>query len=158
LQSIFPNTPNKSAHGHRLAHDDSYVILQLKNSKAFRIYCVVYETTVSMIVLSEEVVIYIITFLRALDLATLSEVDKTIFSKSRIRRAVQRMMLESPILQIPQPTGKKCLWNYSLEALSPATLFVFEITSFLQVLSYPQPINEKGNDRVISHFMIVMFV
>jgi hypothetical protein len=108
-----------------------------------------------MIVLSEEVVVYIITYLRALDLATLSEVDKTIFSKSRIRRAIQRAMLESPILQIPQPIGKKCLWNFSLESLSPATLFVFEITGFLQALSYPQPISDKGNERV--YFLILYY-
>ena len=100
-----------------------------------------------MKVVSDEVIIYILTYLRAIDLATLNEVDKTVFSKQKLQKAIQRIMMESPNTAIQTPS-KKAVWVLPFDVLSPAALYVFEVTSILSAIAYPQPINEKGMFRL----------
>mmetsp|Transcript_28411 Transcript_28411/g.31021 ORF Transcript_28411/g.31021 Transcript_28411/m.31021 type:complete len:426 (-) Transcript_28411:856-2133(-) len=95
--------------------------------------------------LSDEIVVYLLTYFRAIDLATLSGVNKQLFSKSRVRLAVQRTILDSPISQVQTGSKKSNSANSAvLEQLTPSALYVFEVTSFLYVLAYPQPIDNKG--------------
>jgi hypothetical protein len=96
--------------------------------------------------LSDELIIHIIGFLRAIDIAKLAEVNKTIFSRKRLSFAIRRIIIESPIssLQI-----KKLTSLLEFDMLTAATLYVFEINSILSSLSFPHPIDSKGKKSLL---------
>ncbi len=105
--------------------------------------------------LSDEIVVYLLTYFRAIDLATLSGVNKQLFSKSRVRLAVQRTILDSPISQVQTGSKKSNSANSAvLEQLTPSALYVFEVTSFLYALAYPQPIDNKGKYDIILCYLL----
>jgi hypothetical protein len=102
--------------------------------------------------LSDELMVHIIGFLRAIDIARLSEVDKTIFSRKRLSFAIRRIMIESPVLPLQI---KKLTSLVELDILTAATLYVFEVNSILSSLSFPQPIESKGKRGFFLSFSVL---
>jgi hypothetical protein len=101
--------------------------------------------------LSDELMVHIIGFLRAIDIARLAEVDKTIFSRKRLSFAIRRIMIESPVLPLQI---KKLTSLVELDILTAATLYVFEVNSILSSLSFPQPIESKGKRGFLLSFSV----
>lgn len=92
--------------------------------------------------IADEMVISILSYLRALDLASVKEANKTIFSSFRIAAAV-RILLDSNQPASVAATYKKQLCLAS--ALNrPDSLYVFEVISALNALSQPAPLPGKG--------------
>ena len=103
--------------------------------------------------LADENMVAILEYLRATDLATVREVDKTIFHKSRVSTAVKFQIehiynvTSSPIagkrlVIIPvSPVGSP---GYSYCEYGCDVLYVREIKSILAALMSPVPMNGKG--------------
>jgi hypothetical protein len=97
----------------------------------------------AIISVSDEVIVHILSFLRAVDLAMLSKVDKRIFSKPHIEQAVRLIMTTSPSLQLASPLKKQ--QTFAINRCIPPHLYVLEITNILAALSFPLPLTgEKG--------------
>jgi hypothetical protein len=101
--------------------------------------------------LADETVVAILEFLRATDLVNVSEVDKTIFRKSRINSAVKYQLENiytisgTPVKDKKVPDspmgspGSRGLSQYSCDVL-----YVREIKSVLLALGSPIPVNGRG--------------
>ena len=101
--------------------------------------------------LADETIVAILNFLRATDLANVSEVDKTIFRKSRISSAVKYQLENiytisgTPVKdrKIPESPmgspGSRGSSQYSCDVL-----YVREIKSILLALGSPVPVNGRG--------------
>jgi hypothetical protein len=93
-------------------------------------------------ILSDEVFIRILTYLRSIDLANAREVDKTIFSAERISAAIHLEVLSYSWVGLPtqikmKETSISCIYR-------PDTLFIREILCINMSLSSPQPTGGKG--------------
>ena len=118
--------------------------------------------------LAAESIVNVLEYLRAVDLVSVSEVDKTVFQKSRIQKAVQyqlAMIYANPLAtptKVVRSTSfesplKMVLSNTSSHNRSPSfdfivdnpnlgcdVLYVREIRCLSAAISSPQPINGKG--------------
>ena len=99
--------------------------------------------------LSDDVLVRVLSFLRATDLASAREVDKSVFSARRVSSAIEQLLEEVYNLPLPpQPKrgigGTATLLNGRQHLYRPDFLFVREITSLLFVMSAPQPPAGKG--------------
>ena len=106
--------------------------------------------------LADETVVLILEYLRAMDLASVCEVDKTIFNKSRVYKAVKYQM-DNIYFSMCSPVKEKERKSYSIQD-SPCNtnllmehvqygcdvLYVREIKSILTALTSPIPVNGKG--------------
>jgi hypothetical protein len=99
-------------------------------------------TTTTIKHLLEENMVQVLCFLRASDLASCREVDKSIFSAMRISRAVEAQLALLYDLPIPPHLRKKTVADDALKR--PDLLYVAEITSITFCLSAPQPCAGKG--------------
>lgn len=86
--------------------------------------------------------ILILSYLRAADLVSVSETNKTIFSKHRISAAVQVLMARNQPTTIATPYKKQ--FSLVTAIYRPDSLFVFEVTSVLNALLAPSPPPGKG--------------
>lgn len=101
--------------------------------------------------LADETVVTILEFLRAMDLASVSEVDKTIFRKSRINSAV-KFQLENIYIMTGSPVKDKRVpdspvsspGSRGLSEFGCDVLYVREIKSILFALGSPAPSNGRG--------------
>ena len=103
--------------------------------------------------LADENIVAILEYLRATDLATVREVDKEIFHKSRVSTAVKFQiehiydvtfspMAEKRLVNIPgSPIGSPGYCNHEFGC---DLLYVREIKSILTALTSPVPMNGKG--------------
>ena len=101
--------------------------------------------------LADESVINVLEYLRAMDLASVSEVDKTIFHKTRVSRAV-KYQLENKYVIMASPSKERRITDSPMN--SPGTrstseygcdvLYVREIKSILLALVSPAPVNGRG--------------
>jgi hypothetical protein len=89
--------------------------------------------------LNEDSVIHIMTFLRAVELAAIMEVNKAIFCQRRVELAVQRIIYESGI----SPKNKS-LKLVQEQIWTPAALYVFEVTSLQVAITSTIPLPGKG--------------
>ena len=98
--------------------------------------------------LCDEVVIEILMFLRAADLAALCETNKQIFSHYRIGTSIRRMILRpEPLLPLATSSAHKRILQRILVAKTlprPESLYAFEVANILSALAYPQPLAGKG--------------
>eukprot|EP01039_Chlorochromonas_danica_P007569 gene7569-8369_t len=92
--------------------------------------------------LSDEVVIYILTYLRAHDFASIQLVNKVLFPATRWQAAIQQWMNQHQPALIVTPLRKQMMLTMTIP--SPASLYVFEATSLLNALSLPTPLTGKG--------------
>lgn len=95
---------------------------------------------------SDEVMILIMMYLRATDFATLSEVDKSVFSRHRISMAIKEIMRQTTVLLYPNSPFRKNLVLAS-SIYRPESLFVFENMLILSALTYPAPPFGKGTSH-----------
>lgn len=103
--------------------------------------------------ISDEVMIHLLSYLRALDLGLLTRVDKDVFAKERIEQAVRLIINSSPSLQLFSPLKKQ--QNIACTVYTPPSLYVLEVTNILAAISFPLPLTgEKGKLRV-SYIIIV---
>jgi hypothetical protein len=101
--------------------------------------------------LADESVVNILEYLRAMDLVSVSEVDKTIFHKTRVSRAV-KYQLENIYVIMATPSKEKRIPDSPMN--SPGTrstseygcdvLYVREMKSILLALGSPAPVNGRG--------------
>lgn len=98
-----------------------------------------------------ESVIFALSYLRATDLASVREVDKTVFSAHRVHGAIVLLLKEIYDLPLPAaPRRSGGAESSSEETLyRPDFLYVKEISSILFVLSAPQPPAGKGQSHRI---------
>ena len=92
--------------------------------------------------IANENIVHILEYLRATELAVCSEVDTTVFSKSRIRCAVKHQLLTlyQPIfLSMPIKTPFYIDSDYRIDVL-----FVKEVKTILAALTYSPSILTKG--------------
>jgi hypothetical protein len=89
--------------------------------------------------LNEDSVVHIMTFFRAIELAAIMEVNKTVFCQRRVELAVQRIIYESGI----SPKNKS-LKLVQEQIWTPAALFVFEVTSLQFAITSTIPLPGKG--------------
>lgn len=98
--------------------------------------------------LCDEVVIEILMYLRAADLAALCETNKQIFSHYRIGTSILRMIRQpEPLLPLATPSPQKKILQRILDAKTlprPESLYAFEVANILSALAYPQPLTGKG--------------
>lgn len=87
--------------------------------------------------ISDEVFVLILTYLRAADLVSAREVDKTVFSCKRISDAI-----EFQLVAMYGMSNKPATMQFDL--LRPDILFIREVQCILSALSSPQPVNGKG--------------
>ena len=92
--------------------------------------------------LSNENVIHILSYLRATDLASAREVDKTVFSELRISHAIDLLLEEVYVLQTPSSTkpqkGPIAIGvPFTMFTKRPDYLFVKEISQILLALTSP---------------------
>lgn len=86
--------------------------------------------------LSDETTIYILQYLKSTDIASVSEVNKTIFTPDRISRAIEFSIANlCSLLQCSAPS----LLSYGTSQLRPIMLFQYEVKSILTALSSCQP-------------------
>lgn len=101
--------------------------------------------------LADESVINILEYLRAMDLVSVSEVDKTIFHKTRVSRAV-KYQLEHIYVIMSSPLKEKRIPDSPMNSpgsRSPSeygcdVLYVREIKSILLALGSPAPVAGRG--------------
>ena len=95
--------------------------------------------------LADETVVIILQYLRATDLASVREVDMTVFNRSRVSRAVKyQLEMVYPIASSPSkdqrtPSSPICISEYGCDVL-----YVREIKSILLALGSPVPVNGRG--------------
>ncbi len=96
--------------------------------------------------LSDETMIEILMYLRATELATLTETNKEFFSRYRVGMAIQRIIKESPtLINTTSPFKKHILRIQQAKGLlRPESLYVFEVANILSALTFPQPLFGKG--------------
>ena len=103
--------------------------------------------------LADENLVSILEYLRATDLATVREVDKTVFQKLRVSKAV-KFQIENIYSTTTSPTKEKRLLSLAESPMSSPgfngseygcdVLYVREIKSILTALTSPVPMNGKG--------------
>lgn len=92
--------------------------------------------------LLNENIILILSFLRATDLASVREVDNTIFSATRVDSAIEILVKEVYVLNIPAHLKKVVRLETSLRR--PDFLFFKEIGCISSALTAIQPEQNKG--------------
>ena len=98
--------------------------------------------------LADETVVIILQYLRATDLASVKEVDMTVFNRSRVSRAVKyQLEMVYPIASLPSkdlrtPSSPICISSSSEYGCD--VLYVREIKSILLALGSPVPVNGRG--------------
>lgn len=90
--------------------------------------------------LSDEMVILLLTYLRAKDLSVLRLVNKVIFSEFRVSNAICYQIQNLYTIELTGKTQKSSVQ----ETYSPEILYVKEIRSLLAAINSPQPPNGKG--------------
>lgn len=101
--------------------------------------------------LADESVVNILEYLRAMDLVSVSEVDKTIFHKMRVSRAV-KYQLENVYVIMASPSKEKRISDSPINSPGARStseygcdvLYVREIKSILLALGSPAPVNGRG--------------
>jgi hypothetical protein len=88
--------------------------------------------------ISDEPIILVLEYLRATDLASCSEVDKSVFKRSRIMRAISFQMTSI------YPTMLSPTKNPAPQEPWCDALYVREVKSILAAISSPQPTNGRG--------------
>lgn len=98
--------------------------------------------------LHDENFVHVLTYLRATDLASAREVDKTIFSGPRISSAIGLLLKDVYTFPVSSPVKK-----ISSEHLSglrrPDQLYVKEISSISFALSSHQPLPPQGTKQLM---------
>ena len=101
--------------------------------------------------LADETIVIILEYLRATDLASVKEVDMTLFSRSRVSRAVKyQLEMVYPIACSPSKdqrisSSPTCLLSSnSSSEYGCDVLYVREIKSILLALGSPVPVNGRG--------------
>ena len=95
--------------------------------------------------ISDESIVTILEYLRAIDLATLTETNKSVFSQQRISRAIQYHFEFTYPLSFSSPVKAACGGKESAVGLFRCdALYVREVKCILSALSSPQPVNGKG--------------
>lgn len=92
--------------------------------------------------LLDENVVLVLSFLRATDLASVREVDKTVFSGNRINAAINSLLKEVYILKIPSPVKKLTRLEPAFKL--PDYLFVREVACINFALTTIQPEQPGG--------------
>lgn len=108
--------------------------------------------TITIKDLLQENIIQILSYLRAVDLATTKEVNKSIFSEVVISIAVDCIIKEVYSI-LPIPISKSDIILSRKTQQRPDYLYTREISSLLYALSAPQPTIGKGN-----HIIIYMYI
>jgi hypothetical protein len=101
--------------------------------------------------LDDDLIVSILEYTRAVDMASAKEVGKAVFTKERISRAVRYQLTHiyssatsSPAKPSLTPSTKEPGSPLGSVTLTPDYLFVKEIKSILGALNSSQPINGKG--------------
>lgn len=110
--------------------------------------------------LSDEILIEVLMYLRATELAILCETNKEIFSRYRIGTAIRRIVKPPAALDAFPSSFKKHIVNLqnAKGLLSPESLYAFEAAIILISLSYPQPLLGKGKFLISKGVVIKYFV
>jgi hypothetical protein len=92
--------------------------------------------------LTDEVVIHILTYLRSIDLLSVREVDKTIFSKERVSKAIHLVLdLYNYFGTVQQLKNLSLNFN---DLINPKILYIREITAISFALNTSPPPHGKG--------------
>ncbi len=93
--------------------------------------------------LSEELLVHILSFLRAKEFGFVGMVDKTVFHLYRLALAISTVVGSCPVIPLTSPLRQQ--QSLSCVLFTPSSLFVFEVTNLLAALSMPAPVSlEQG--------------
>jgi hypothetical protein len=92
--------------------------------------------------LSDELIVKVLTYLRSIDLASVREVNKEIFTSLRISNAINEQLRFVYTFPLTNQNRKDLGYFYSV--LRPDTLFVKEVQCIIIALSSTQLIAGKG--------------
>ena len=95
--------------------------------------------------LSDEVLIHILTYLRSVDLASVREVDKTIFSSYRVSASIHLQLADYSVFTSTAITQQFKIPDVSIcDLLRPDILYVREIYVLNIALNSSPPVAGKG--------------